>query len=118
MLDTNVLLSAMLFPGGRMDAMMRKAAVENRLVLSSHVVNELMAVVRRKFPGQEKTADRLLSRLPYELAYTPEKPEPGLFEIRDASDYPVLYSAVTEDVDIFVTGTRILRDWTWKGRKF
>jgi predicted nucleic acid-binding protein len=104
MLDTNVLLSAMLFPGERIDALMYKAAVENRLVLSSYVANELMTVVRRKFPEQEKTADRLLSRLPYELTYTPEKPESGLFEIRDAGDYLVLYSAVTEDVDIFITG--------------
>jgi putative PIN family toxin of toxin-antitoxin system len=105
MLDTNILLSAMLFPGERI-ALMYKAAVENRLVLSSYVTNELMTVVRRKFLEQEKTADRLLSRLPYELTYIPEKPESGLFEIRDAGDYPVLYSAVTEDVDIFITGDK------------
>jgi hypothetical protein len=48
----------------------------------------------------------LLSQLPYELAYTPEHPKPGLFEIRDEKDYPVLYSAITEDVDVFITGDR------------
>ena len=31
MIDTNVLLSAMLFPGGRMNELMRKAAVGNYL---------------------------------------------------------------------------------------
>ena len=106
MLDTNILLSAMFFPGGLMDELMKKAAIENRLVLSSYVVDELFDVIRRKFPDQEKTADTFLSRIPYELVYTPRQPVPGLFEIRDPDDYAVLYSAITEDVDIFVTGDK------------
>ena len=47
-----------------------------------------------------------MSQLPYELVYTPTQPKPGLFEIRDERDYPVLYSAITEDVDVFVTGDK------------
>ena len=90
----------------RMDKLMRKAAVEGRLVLSSYVIEELFDVVRRKFPNQEKAVDNFLSRIPYELVYTPNLPEPGLFGIRDPDDYAVLYSAVTEDVDIFVTGDK------------
>jgi predicted nucleic acid-binding protein len=42
--------------------------------------------------------------LPYELVYTPKEQIPDLFTIRDIDDYPVLYSAIVEDVDIFVTG--------------
>lgn len=38
MLDTNVLLSALLFPGERMNLMMRFIFEEHRLVLSSFVV--------------------------------------------------------------------------------
>jgi putative PIN family toxin of toxin-antitoxin system len=106
MLDTNILLSAMLFPGERMDALMRKASVENHLVISSYVLDELFDVIRRKFPSQEGTADRFLQRIPYELVYTPKQPDPGLFVIRDPDDYAVLYSAVMEDVDIFVTGDK------------
>jgi hypothetical protein len=45
-------------------------------------------------------------KLPYELIYTPKQPKPKLFEIRDEKDYPVLYSAITEDVDVFITGDR------------
>jgi len=110
MVDTNILLSAMLFPGERMNELMRKAAVENRLVLSSFVIDELFAVIRRKFPSQEKTADTFLSRIPYELVYTPKQPDPGLFEIRDPDDYAVLYSAITENVDIFITGDKDFDD--------
>ena len=32
--------------------------------------------------------------------------EPGLFEIRDEKDYPVLYTAITEDVDILITSAK------------
>jgi putative PIN family toxin of toxin-antitoxin system len=106
MIDTNILLSAMLFPGDRMDVLIRKASVENHLVISSYVLNELFDVIRRKFSSQEGTADKFLQRIPYELVYTPKQPEPGLFVIRDPDDYAVLYSAIMEDVDIFVTGDK------------
>jgi len=110
MVDTNILLSAMLFPNGRMNELMWKAAVENRLVLSSFVIDELFDVIRRKFSSQEKAADAFLSRMPYELVYTPKQLDPGLFKIRDPDDYAVLYSAVTENVDIFITRDRDFDD--------
>lgn len=54
MLDTNVLISALLFPGTRMDTMMNNIFMEHQLVLSSYVVEELNRVVQRKFPGKMK----------------------------------------------------------------
>lgn len=106
MLDSNVLFSALLFPGETMNRLMSKVTSEHQLVLSSYVVNEILDVTHRKFPNKVLVVDRLLSQLPYELVYTPEQPEPGLFEIRDVKDYPVLYSAIAESVDIFVTGDK------------
>jgi putative PIN family toxin of toxin-antitoxin system len=106
MIDTNVLLSALLFPGQRMNALIDKITSEHQLVLSSYVVDELMNVTRRKFKSKVDAVDLLLSQLPYELIYTPKQPKPGLLEIRDKKDYPVLYSAITEDVDVFITGDR------------
>ncbi len=82
MIDTNVLLSALLFPSRQMNTLIEKITTEHQLVLSSYVVDELMNVTRRKFKGKEKAADLLLSRLPYELVYTPEHPEPGLLTFR------------------------------------
>jgi putative PIN family toxin of toxin-antitoxin system len=106
MLDTNILLSAMLFPSKKMETLIHKASVKNHLVISSYVLDELFDVISRKFPTQEGTADRFLQRIPYELVYTPKQPEPGLFDIRDPDDYAVLYSAIVEDVDIFVSGDK------------
>jgi len=104
MLDTNVLVSALVFPGTKMDALMVKITTEHQLVLSSYIIEELLNVVRRKFPDKTEEADLFLSQFPYELVYTPKQQTTGLFEIRDIKDYPVLYSAVMEDVDVLITG--------------
>ncbi len=53
MLDTNVLISALLFPGTRMDTMMNNIFMEHQLVLSSYVVEELNRVVQRNFRGKK-----------------------------------------------------------------
>jgi predicted nucleic acid-binding protein len=38
------------------------------------------------------------------LVYTPENIKEGLFEIRDKKDYPILYTAIVENVDVILTG--------------
>ncbi|MCL2427243.1 MAG: putative toxin-antitoxin system toxin component, PIN family [Oscillospiraceae bacterium] len=110
MIDTNVLLSALVFPSVKMNELIYKIVTKHTLVLSSYVIDELLEVTRRKFSGKIEVVDQLLSQLPYELVYTPKNPKPGLFEIRDEMDYPVLYSAITEGVDLFITGDRDFDD--------
>ena len=106
MIDTNVLISALLFPSQQMNKLIYIITTEHQLVLSSYVVDELLNVTRRKFESKMEAVDLLLSQLPYELVYTPKQPKPGLFEIRDEKDYPVLYSAIIEGVDVFITGDK------------
>ena len=110
MLDTNVLISLLLFPGSRMNAMMECIFTQHELVLSSFVLEELKAVVQRKFPTKEKVVDRLLLKMSFDLVYTPEEMDESLFEIRDAKDYPVLYTAIIEAVDILITGDKDFAD--------
>ena len=110
MLDTNELISALLFPGTKMDAMMNYIFTNHQLVLSSYVVDELKNVVRRKFPGKEMIINKLLMMMSFEYVYTPGSMESGLFNIRDIKDYPVLYTAIIEDVDILVTGDKDFSD--------
>jgi len=104
MLDTNVLISVIIFPNDRMDTLIYKAVLDHQLVLSSYIVEELLDVTKRKFPNKLKDVDLFLTRLPYELVYTPREQAHGFFNIRDIDDYPVLYSAIIEGVDLFVTG--------------
>lgn len=106
MLDTNVLISMIFFPSERFLKMAMAITKEHTLVLSSFVVEELKAVADRKFPTQKQAIDRFLAAFGYELVYTPNKMPGGLVDIRDKNDYPVLYSAITENVDILVTGDK------------
>lgn len=110
MLDTNVLISALLFPGAKMNAMMNYIFTQHQLVLSSYVVDELKSVVRRKFHGKELAINQFLMMMSFEYVYTPSKIENGLFDIRDVKDYPVLYTAIIEDIDILVTGDKDFSD--------
>ena len=78
--------------------------MEHQLVLSSYIVEELKDVARRKFSDKVGVVDTLLAKMNYEYVYTPDILDETLFEIRDVKDYPVLYTAILEDVDILVTG--------------
>ncbi|MCD7787744.1 MAG: putative toxin-antitoxin system toxin component, PIN family [Firmicutes bacterium] len=106
MLDTNVLISMMLFPSKRFGDLLDCITRENTLVLSSFVIEELEAVTEKKFPSKKYAVDSFLASLSYELVYTPHKMKAGLFDIRDMNDYPILYTAIIENVDVFVTGDK------------
>lgn len=93
-----------------MNAMMNFIFTQHQLVLSSYVVDELKQVVKRKFPNKENAINKLLMLMSFEYVYTPNEMESGLFEIRDGKDYPVLYTAIIEDVDILVTGDKDFSD--------
>ena len=107
MVDTNILISALLFPQSRVSRILENIASQHTLVLASFVVDELRAVVARKFSGMVLVVERLLEKMSFELVYTPDHIESGLFEIRDMKDYPVLYTAMTNGVDVLVTGDKV-----------
>jgi len=110
MLDTNVLISMILFPSARFMQMLEGITRKHTLVLSSFVVEELLDVAERKFPAKKDAVDRFLSSLGYELVYTPHKMPSNLFAIRDKKDYPVLYTAIVENVDVLITGDKDFTD--------
>ena len=105
-----MLVSLLLFPNPRMNAMTEHIFTEHELVLSSFVVDELKDVVRRKFPSKIKAVDKLLMKLSFDLVYTPEEMDETLFSIRDIKDYSVLYTAIIEDVDVLITGDKDFAD--------
>jgi len=107
MIDTNILISAILFRSEGLSRLIEKIVEEYTLVLSTYVVDELKAVVAKKFPTKVKAIENFLTVLSYELVYSPENFEGTLlFEIRDEKDYMVLHTAIIADIDIFITGDR------------
>ena len=109
MLDTNVLISMMVFKS--FNAVIDKITQKHSIVLCSYVIDELHEVIERKFPNKQKDIEKFLMKLPFELVYTPKMiEEHDLFKIRDVDDEKVLYSAIIADVDILLTGDKDFSD--------
>lgn len=106
MIDTNVLVSAIFFNSEKIDRLFKVILSRHTLVISSYTLNELIDVAKRKFPSKISVIDNVLEKMPYEFVYTPVEMKMDLFEIRDTDDYPVLYTAITEGVDVLVTGDK------------
>ena len=110
MLDTNILISAFVFRSKKMYGVIDHIVSHHELVLPTYVVDELRDVINRKFPTVINDLDEFLTTLSFTLAYTPRKTPTGLFEIRDIADAPILYTAVIEGIDVFITGDKDFDD--------
>lgn len=106
MLDTNILVSMIIFPSQMFLEMLATITKYHKLVLSSYVLNELSDVVMQKFPKRKEAFKKFLAAIPYEIFVTPQDMDMDLFEIRDTMDYPVLYSAIVAKADVLITGDK------------
>ena len=110
MLDTNVLISALILRSNTINRVIKDIAINQELLLSTFVIDEFKAVVSLKWPDRKEIVDDFLQRASYETIATPEDMPHELFEIRDKADYPVLYSAVIGKADILITGDKDFAD--------
>jgi putative PIN family toxin of toxin-antitoxin system len=105
--DTNVLVSALVFPDGRADAAVR-GILEGKddLVLSTDILREVLSVLARKF-GRDKEE---LSRVAVILSEMAEVVEPTirLKVFRDDPDNRILECAVAGKAITIVTGDKAM----------
>ena len=110
-LDTNVVLSAILFPNGRSAEFFRHAVTYHTVVLGSYVIDELRDVFQRKFPTRCDALETFLDELSYEKVTTPQNIDKNDFpEIRDPKDLPVIACATESKCDYHITGDKDLHD--------
>jgi len=105
--DTNVLVSALVFPGGQGEAALHRIIEErDELVLSKPILDELLGVLARKF---SRDAEELAHAAVFlgELG-TMVKPGRRLKVLRDDPDNRVLECAIAGHADAIVTGDRAL----------
>lgn len=103
LIDTNILISAILFPKSLIAKTLLYITDNHSIVFCDQNIAELREVLRRKKPDKLPDAEVLLAELSYELipaAYHTEK------LIRDAKDQPILNAAIIADVDIILTGDK------------
>ncbi len=103
MLDTNVIISALLFPESLPAKVLFYVADTHELVLCEHIIAEMHNVVSRKRPDLRGDIDILLAQLSYELVNAPDQPDRLM---SDPQDQPILNAAVLSWVDIIVSGDK------------
>ncbi len=105
--DTNILVSALVFPGGRAEAaLLRIVEEQDQLLLSKPILDELLGVLARKFSRDAEELARAAVLLS-ELALT-VKPRQRLRVVRDDPDNRVLECALAGHADVIVTGDKEL----------
>lgn len=109
MLDSNIIISAVVFGSKPMLDIIDRLLDEYKFVLCSYIIDELRRTFDKKFPAKTGDLEEFLDEMPFELFCTPHTlPKHNLFTIRDEKDEKILYSAILADVDILVTGDKDL----------
>lgn len=109
MIDTNVLLSSFLFPSPTMNAFINLVLDQHRIVLSSYIIDELNAVIAKKFPAKHYLVSQFVEELPYELYDVNLDMIKSTSQfVRDPKDMPILLAAIESKVDVLITGDKDL----------
>ncbi|HLB31274.1 MAG TPA: putative toxin-antitoxin system toxin component, PIN family [Gammaproteobacteria bacterium] len=105
--DTNILVSAFVFPGGRAEAaLLRIIKEQDQLILSKPILDELLVILSRKFSRDTEELAHIAWYLS-ELAIF-VKPRRRLKVLSDEPDNRILECAMTGRVDAIVTGDKAL----------
>lgn len=110
MLDTNILISAFIFKSNKMNNLIYELSKKHEIVICSYTIEELKELFENKFNVSLKTLNLFLKNFPFTLVKLPNNPQDNLFNIRDKDDYIILYTAIVENVDVFITGDKDLDD--------
>lgn len=109
MLDTNILISAALFPKGRAaQAFFKALNPPFKPLVCDYVVDELHRKFREKFPEKVTELDAFLfNALSFiQVVNTPEQEVQEEGMIRDPKDRPILRAALDAHAVLFLTGDK------------
>jgi len=105
--DTNIFVSALVFPGGRGEAALQRILEEqDELVLSKPIIDELLGILARKFSRDAEQLARVAIFLS-DLGLT-VRPRQRLHVVKDEPDNRILECAIAGHADAIVTGDRAL----------
>jgi putative PIN family toxin of toxin-antitoxin system len=105
--DTNILVSALVFPGGRGEAALWRIVKEqDQLIVSKPILDELLGILGRKFTRDAEElahAAVFLSELGILV-----KPRQRLHVVKDDPDNRILECAIAGRADVIITGDKAL----------
>jgi putative PIN family toxin of toxin-antitoxin system len=103
MVDTNVIISTLLFTESVPAKALFDISKRHDLILCDYIIEEIYDVIRRKRPDLIADTDVLLAELTFESVVAPREASKI---IGDPKDAPILNAAILENVDVIVTGDR------------
>jgi uncharacterized protein len=105
--DTNILVSALVFPGGRGEAALRRIIEQqDQLVISKPILDELLGILARKFSRDAEELAHVAVFLSELALYV--KPRRRLHVVKDEPDNRILECALAGRAEAIVTGDRAL----------
>lgn len=104
LIDTNVLISALINPNSKPAKVIEQVSRHHILVLSTQNVKEFFDIVDRKLPDRSPAATRLLAEIDYELIKITNRS--SVIKIRDTNDQPIIDTAIANHVNVLVTGDK------------
>ena len=117
LIDTNILISAALFPASvPAQAFMKAVVPPNSPVVCDYSIDEMRRVFNRKFPHKLPDFERFLSALALsvEIVTTPLEEIEGYGneekKIRDLNDRPIYRAAIFAEIDCILTGDKDFLD--------
>jgi putative PIN family toxin of toxin-antitoxin system len=106
MVDTNIIISAMVFKSSKMNDVLKSATKQHELCIASYSIEEAKQLLNKKFSSAKKDISQFFEDYPYTLIEPGADGSVPLVKIRDEKDYPVLHAAITGQVDVLVTGDK------------
>lgn len=109
MIDTNVIISAALFPNGNTAKAFFKAMMPPyEPIVCDYIVDELHRKFQEKFPEKQTELEAFLFQaLSFiEVVKTPEDAVEAESKVRDVKDRPILRAALDAHADLFLTGDK------------
>lgn len=101
--DTNIIISALMFPSSKPAEVLTRIASRHEMVLSSYLINEVESVLRLKYPKLLPAAQELFRTMSFELASESDQTD---IVITDPKDQPILNAAIAGTVDVIVSGDK------------
>lgn len=108
-IDTNIFISAALFPNGRASDAFKKALLPPYQPLTcDYVIDELHRKFQEKFPDRMTELEAFLysSLSIIRVVKTPDEALEAENLIRDGKDRPILRAALSSNADLFLTGDK------------